>query len=112
MLEAFFTPVQKSITKQYAKASGVLGSELKIYSNKFPSTKNIDIAIIGLGTNADLCRKELYALHYHFSGVEVADFGNLNHDGSDKNFTVANLAGIGRLDDGIDRLLNLLVFQW
>ena len=44
MLEAFFTPVQKSITKQYAKASGVLGSELKIYSNKFPSTKNIDIA--------------------------------------------------------------------
>ena len=85
MLEAFFTPVQKSITKQYAKASGVLGSELKIYSNKFPSTKNIDIAIIGLGTNADLCRKELYALHYHFSGVEVADFGNLNHDGSGKN---------------------------
>jgi formiminoglutamase len=85
MLEAFFTPVEKSITKQYAKASGVLGSELKIHSNKFPSTKNIDIAIIGLGKNADLCRRELYALQYHFSGIEVADFGNLNHDGSDKN---------------------------
>jgi hypothetical protein len=85
MLEAFFTPVEKSITKQFAKTSGVLGSELKTHSNKFPSTKNIDLAIIGLGPNADHCRRELYALQYHFSGIEIADFGNLNHDGSNKN---------------------------
>ena len=85
MLEAFFTPVQKSITKQFSKSSGVLGSEIKIYSNKFPSTKNTDVAIIGLGKNADHCRRELYALQYHFSGIEIADFGNLNHDGSVKN---------------------------
>lgn len=59
-----------------------MGSEMKIYSGKFPALRQIDVAIIGLGNNANLVRKELYKYSYNFSGIQVADFGNLNHNGS------------------------------
>jgi hypothetical protein len=85
MLEAFFTPVPKTIVRGYSKAMGLLGHDMKIFSNKFPDTQNIDVAIIGLGPNADLIRSHLYAYSFNFTGIEVADFGNLNHDGSPKN---------------------------
>lgn len=85
MLEAFFTPVARGILKSYQKNSGLLGSEMSIYERRFPDPKKTDVAIIGLGPNADMCRKELYRLQYHFNGIKVADFGNLNHDGSLKN---------------------------
>src|SRR5688500_1315878 len=85
MLEAFFLPVSKSITKGFAKSQGLLGSELKINSGKFPDTRKVDVAIIGLGKNADFVRKQLYNYSYHFTGVEIADFGNLNHNGTTKN---------------------------
>jgi formiminoglutamase len=85
MLEAFFLPVHKSITKGFAKQKGLLGSELKIYSGKFPNPAKVDVAIIGLGKNADLVRRQLYGYSYHFTGIEIADFGNLNHNGTPKN---------------------------
>lgn len=85
MLEAFFNPVNKTLLKGYTKNSGMMGSELKIYDRKFPDPKFIDVAIIGIGDNADACRKSLYTLQYHFNGIQIADFGNLNHDGSAKN---------------------------
>jgi len=74
MLEAFFLPVNKSITRGFAKSKGLLGAELKIYSGKFPDTGN-----------ADLIRKQLYTYSCNFTGIEIADFGNLNHNGSSKN---------------------------
>lgn len=85
MLEAFFKPVDKSISKPYAKLVGLMGSELKIYTSKFPNESGIDAAIIGMGPNADVVRKTLYTYSFNFNGITVADFGNLNHDGSTKN---------------------------
>lgn len=85
MLEAFFSPVGKSISKDLNKSKGLLGGELKIYSGKFPDPGKIDVAIIGLGKNADMVRKHLYTCSYHFTGIEIADFGNLNHNGTSKN---------------------------
>lgn len=85
MLEAFFTPVDKQLAKRFAKSSGTLGGEMKINAGKFPDYGDIDVAIIGLGPNADIVRPFLYTYAYHFNGVSVADFGNLNHDGSSKN---------------------------
>lgn len=85
MLEAFFTPVGKSLLKGYGKSGGLLGNHIRIYSQKFPDTRGVDVAIIGLGPNADLCRKSLYDLQHHFNGITIADLGNLNHDGSSKN---------------------------
>ena len=84
MLDAFFSPVSRSLTKPF-KTKGVLGSDLKIYSGKFPDPSKVDVAIIGLGHNADLVRKQLYGYGYHFTGIEIADFGNLNHNGTSRN---------------------------
>lgn len=85
MLEAFFTPVDRQIAKIYTKSAGVLGAEMKIHSGKFPDHGGVDVAIIGMGPNADQVRKHLYSYSYNFNGITVADFGNLNHNGSAKN---------------------------
>ena len=62
-----------------------MGGELKVNTGKFPDTASVDVAIIGMGPNADKVRKVLYGYSYNFNGISVADFGNLNHDGSLKN---------------------------
>jgi formiminoglutamase len=85
MLEAFFLPVSKSLIKGFSKSKGMLGNELKIHAGKFPDPAKVDVAIIGLGKNADLVRKQLYTYSFHFTGIEIADFGNLNHNGTAKN---------------------------
>lgn len=85
MIEAFFTPVNKHLTRNISKTSGVLGGEMKIHGSKFPDYKDVDVAIIGLGPNADKIRPHLYAYSFNFNGITIADFGNLNHDGSSKN---------------------------
>lgn len=85
MLEAFFKPISKSIVKPHAKSVGTMGAEMKIFSGKFPDVSGVDAAIIGLGSNADAVRKILYSYSYNFNGISIADFGNLNHDGSSRN---------------------------
>lgn len=85
MLEAFFTPVSKALHKPFAKSVGTMGGELKVNTGKFPDTSSVDVAIIGMGPNADKVRQVLYGYSYNFNGISVADFGNLNHDGSSKN---------------------------
>lgn len=85
MLEAFFTPVSKALHKPFAKSVGTMGGELKVNTGKFPDYSGIDVAIIGMGPNADKVRKALYSYSFNFNGITVADFGNLNHDGSSKN---------------------------
>lgn len=67
-----------------------MGAELKINSGSFPDLKNIDVAILGLGPNADKFRSEFYKLYAHFNGIGIADFGNLSHNGSESNM----LAGL------------------
>lgn len=85
MLEAFFTPIDKQLLKTYSKSAGTLGGEMKLYGSKFPDYHGVDVAIIGMGPNADQVRKQLYSYSYNFNGITVADFGNLNHNGSSKN---------------------------
>jgi len=85
MLEAFFNPVSKAIHKPFAKMVGTMGCEMKVNTGKFPEYSNIDVAIIGLGDNADKMRKHLYGYSFNFTGTSVADFGNINHDGTSKN---------------------------
>ncbi|MEZ4805405.1 MAG: hypothetical protein R2852_07950, partial [Bacteroidia bacterium] len=80
MLEAFFSPIDKSIIKNYPKSKGLLGSDILVHSKKFPSIDGVQVAIIGLGDSANMIRKELYNLHSNIDGLCVADFGNLNHD--------------------------------
>lgn len=62
-----------------------MGGELKVNTGKFPDTSAVDVAIVGMGPNADKVRKVLYSYSYNFNGISVADFGNLNHDGSSNN---------------------------
>jgi formiminoglutamase len=83
MIESFFEPVGKSIVKK--KNKGTLGAECHINSNKFPNINNIDVAIIGLGDNANLMRTHLYQYAFQFNGLEIADLGNLKHDSSSNN---------------------------
>ena len=82
LLEAFFSPVDSAIAKPFLKQTHCLGHHLHIHLNKkFPSNKPIQVALIGLGKNADALRPALYALNHTFSSIEIADFGNLNYTG-------------------------------
>lgn len=85
MLQAFFEPVSKNLLKGVGKKESWFGNKLIIYTSKFPETSKIDVAIIGLGPNADHIRKYLYRYSHKLNGIEVADFGNLKHNGSEKN---------------------------
>lgn len=85
MLDAFFIPVNKNILKPFKKTSGTIVSELRIHAGKFPDIKGIDAAILGIGPNADAFRSEFYKLYTHFNDLQLADFGNLNHNGSSGN---------------------------
>ncbi len=62
-----------------------MGNRLQVNTGKFPDTSKVDVAIIGLGPNADTVRKQLYKYSHKLNGIEVADFGNLRHNGTDKN---------------------------
>jgi formiminoglutamase len=83
MIESFFEPVSKSLLKKKNKGSFV--AECHINSTRFPDINNIDIAIIGLGDNANLMRAHLYQYVFQFNGLEIADFGDLKHDGNSNN---------------------------
>lgn len=85
ILEAFFEPVNKQWLKGIPKKESLLGNKISIFIKEFPDTKNIDVAIIGLGNNANIIRPYLYQYAHRFNGIEIADFGNLKHNGTDKN---------------------------
>ena len=81
LLEAFFTPVNSAIVKAFVKQKNCLGAAIQINAQKFPSLKSVDIALIGLGDNANALRKELYALSPAFDSINIVDLGTLNHNG-------------------------------
>lgn len=62
-----------------------MGNRISIHTTKFPDTSKTDVAIVGLGPNADAVRKHLYNYSHKLNGIEVADFGNLKHTGTEKN---------------------------
>lgn len=97
MLQAFFEPVSKVLTKGISKEESLLAHKIKINSGRFPDLDKIDVAIIGIGNNANAVRKYLYNYASHLNGIEVADFGNLKHKGNDKN-----------INDGLTECLLLL----
>ncbi len=85
MLKEFFEPISKTLLKEIGKKQGLIGSEIKLNSGKFPDVSQVDVAIIGLGKNADLVRKQFYNYSHKLNGIELADFGNLKHTGTEKN---------------------------
>ncbi len=85
VLASFFEPVSAAIIKKTQKKKGNIGNSIAINYKKFPDKKSIDVAIIGLGKNADLIRPHLYNYAYRWHGINVADFGTLRHNGTIKN---------------------------
>ncbi len=85
MLKEFFEPVNKQLLKGIDKNEAVIGNGIAIYTSKFPDTSKVDVALIGLGANADYVRKYLYRYSHKLNGIEMADFGNLKHKGTEKN---------------------------
>jgi formiminoglutamase len=84
MIESFFEPISKTLIKN--KNKGVICANIQLNTTKFPSLSGLDVAIIGIGPNADLVRKHLYQYSFQFSGIEIADLGNLKHQS-----TIANI---------------------
>lgn len=85
MLHAFFEPVKKQLLKGINKKESLLGNHIQINSGKFPDSSKVDVAIIGMGMNADYIRQYLYRYSHQLNGISVADFGNLRHNGTEKN---------------------------
>jgi formiminoglutamase len=84
MIESFFEPISKTLIKK--KNKGIISANIQLNTTSFPSLSGLDVAIIGIGPNADLIRKHLYQYSFQFSGIEIADLGNLKHQN-----TVANI---------------------
>lgn len=77
MLDAFFTPVDERFWAPYKNDKQHVGGRLAIHGKGFPKLKKCKIALIGIGEEASLVRKQLYALQWRFGNLEIADLGNL-----------------------------------
>ncbi|MBC7425177.1 MAG: hypothetical protein H7321_01475 [Bacteroidia bacterium] len=85
MVRDFFQTVDKSIFTGLGKSPDCLGNSMLINKSKFPDLQNVDIAIVGLGKNADLFRKAFYTLSNRFAGITIADLGNIRNDKDKRN---------------------------
>lgn len=85
MTEAFFSPVPKSVLRAAGQTEGTFAKTMRIHSGRFPDLKDVRVALIGTGHNANLCRTQLYKLSDHTGGTVIADLGDLKHDGSKAN---------------------------
>lgn len=85
MLEAFFRAVNPKLIRQFSKKEGLLGSGMRVHGKTFPQLTGVRVGLLGLGENADLIRPHLYGYSHLFRDLEIADLGNLAHDGTEEN---------------------------
>lgn len=95
MIKAFFEPIPTNLLKSNKNDSFI--QNISCFNKNFPDLEKTDVAIIGLGKNANLIRKHLYHYSFQFNGLEIADFGNLKSKNTEKN-----------INDGIVEVLNIL----
>lgn len=81
MLNLFFHPVNSSLTK----LENSFTKQLLIHGKKFPDTKNVDVALIGIDENANLVREQLYQYSNKFHDLKIADFGNFKFNGKNNH---------------------------
>lgn len=81
MLNHFFHPVETYLTKIESSFT----QQLLVHGKKFPDTKNVDVAIIGIDDNANLIREQLYQYSNKFEDLKLADFGNLKFNGKNNH---------------------------
>jgi len=55
-----------------------LGNKIQFHNKTFPKLNRVKLAIIGIESKeSNAVRKELYTLTHHFSGLRIADLGNV-----------------------------------
>lgn len=80
MLKDFFTSACFDSPAVYPHKAGYIGQRIRTNKGKFPSLKDVQIALIGVGNNANKIRKYFYELADRFAGLEIADLGNIKND--------------------------------
>lgn len=85
----FFDPVPSELIKQLAKSSFL--KSIRVFSNKMPDMKNVDLAILGVREHrgeqdgngmeqaADAIRTKLYAMTKGLGKNNIVDLGNLRN---------------------------------
>lgn len=78
MLESyFFKPLPSDLIALSKEKDGSIGAKISAFYDTFPQTKDIKIAIVGIGDTANEMRKHLYPLSWRFGQLKVADLGNI-----------------------------------
>ncbi len=91
MLENWLKPIDiSSIIPNQNLESHTFYHHIDIYDGKMPNLKDVPIVIIGLDKSADIIRKQLYQLAWHFGELNCVDLGNLRK--SDDNFVIQILS--------------------
>ncbi len=81
MINLFFHPIDPHLTS----FDSSFAKQIKAHTKKFPDTKNIDVAIIGIDKDADSIREQLYQYSNKFDDLSIADFGNIKYNGKNNH---------------------------
>lgn len=99
MPEGFFEAVKEEIWAPFREQTDVLGGKIAVHSGKFPKLNGVSIAIVGVSSQADRTRNELYKLNWRFENLKVADLGNLKAGRNEKDRQYALSEALGELLD-------------
>lgn len=97
MPEGFFTAVKEEIRAPFQGQSDKLGGRISVFGSSFPDLKNTRIAILGVNSQADATRKELYQLQWRFENLKIADLGNLKSGKTETDRQYALSEALGEL---------------
>ena len=85
MLQSWLKKAEGSLIKNINPSARQLGSNIEIFTEKFPNLAKVKIAFIGLESeSANIIRRELYKLSFPFKKMKIADLGDLRNQ--DENF--------------------------
>lgn len=95
MLDAYFTPIPEALYSDAYINKHLIGGHLKVHYKSFPKIGNAQVAIIGVGEQANRTREEFYQLTWRFDQLKVVDLGNFKepNDPQQRHFAVSEAIG-------------------
>jgi len=84
MLKEYFNPISDRAILSL-QAEGSIAKQIKINTGHLPDLDDAQIALIGIGNNANAIRKALYQLSDNAGAVRIVDLGNLKAADDENN---------------------------
>jgi len=83
MLDNWLQPVHSNFVDDLDFGPEQFGAKIKRYQHKFPSLKDVSVALVGIGeAEANAVRQALYPMSFPFGKMKIADLGNVRKEES------------------------------